>query len=155
MTTAQQNASTLLTVIDDMVRDKTFSLEAVQAIQLLRNKAAEMEIKLNDAIDREMRLNQRIKDQNDRWESDQVELTALQREVFIAKEQESKISDLEKRVAVAEAIASTMRESMALIFKPLQIHQRIFEEITSDGSYNNGGANRGHVIRSAEEESQE
>lgn len=156
MTTAQQNSSTLLTVIDDMVRDKTFSLEAVQAIHMLRGKAADMEAKLKDALDDQNRLEERIRQYDHRHQTDLAELATLRQQYNALKTREAAMFELEKRVAVAEAVASTMRENMALIFKPLQIRRGIFEGIVGDGTYGpNGQQNRGHVLRHGEEESQE
>lgn len=107
----------LTEMIDALVAEKTFSLDGVKAIEALRVSAEGLQKKLASAIE-----------QSDSYLKGREEMTALAasraaevaswqtREAAISK-RELAMTELEKRSAVSDARAETVKECFGLVFR--------------------------------------
>ena len=98
--TAQNELSSL---IAKTVEEQTFSLDAIKAIGIIRDKAASLEAKLADANGEIVRLNQRVSDRDAQLTAfAEKERKMVEREGVVSA-RELKITELEKSTAVAQA----------------------------------------------------
>ena len=123
----------LIKMIDDLVEKKTFSFEAVQAVNRLRSEAVALQEQVN---------NQRetIKFQKEGIDNQTAEISRLQgrQNAMLMREadvvvRERTASDLEKKTAVAEAVAASTKEIVTLIFRNVEVRQRM-QSINKDVS---------------------
>lgn len=131
--------SELTDMIDKMVAEKTFTLEGVEAIKKLRDRAAEQEgaiTKLKELDEEHRRELARVrtelasaKEKNTYWAG---------REEAIAG-REKVMSNVEKNGAVAEAVAAAYKDAMSIVFKPNMVRESVFrnrnEPLPPGGSY--------------------
>lgn len=129
----------LTKVIDKLVEQKTFGLDALGAIKDLRDKAAKQEENLKDAkreIDErrgaEIRASNEVKRLtfvvND-WTQRQAELENRERKVF----------DLEKASAVAVAESKVWDRAFSSIFKNTIVREQINRDIPVTRNYGGSG----------------
>lgn len=116
---------TLLGLVDKLVEEKTFSVEGVKAIENIRHQAQIDTARIKELEDR---INVYVKKNEELVATE----TRLNKEVEEWKAKEKAIVDREKlmnrnevKVAVAEAIASTMREMNQLVFKNTIIRENV------------------------------
>jgi hypothetical protein len=119
------NKDTLLELVNKLVEEKTFSVEGVKAIENIRQQ-----VLIDTARIKELEEDiKRYYDKNTELMATEVR---LKKEVEEWKAKEKAIADREKtihvheiRTAVAEAIASTMREMNQLVFKNTIIRENV------------------------------
>lgn len=128
----------LTKLIDTLVQQKTFSLDAVGSIKELRDKAADLETKLKKAEEygkrRDMELQQNAATigardlQVKRWETREKELS----------EREAKVTDLEKSTAVAQAESHVMRDVFHTIFRNTIVRETTNRDVPVVRNYAGG-----------------
>ena len=134
-------SSELTYLIDKLVADKTFSVEAAEGIKRLRDanmaltdKVQELEAESKSTEDSYFALKRQHDDQAFR-------LSMLsQREANIAK-RELEMTKLEKEKAVAEAKLDGFREGVSTVWKPSQVREVVQSTVPLMGhsyNYNNG-----------------
>jgi hypothetical protein len=115
----------LTTLINQLVEEKTFSLEAVEAIKEIRNKAEKLEIenvRLNEKIDTLIANNV---DLAKRLRRSEESYNVASEKINFFEDQEKKakhaIYEAEKHKAVADAF----KEAMTIVFKPNSVRESI------------------------------
>jgi regulator of replication initiation timing len=109
---------TLIQMIEGLVNEKTFSLDAVEAIKKLRDKAELLQTQLADLTKRNLehiennakltREKEELRDQLNTWKNRESEL----------KKREDKMHELDIRTAVAQAKSEAYFDSMKVVFAP-------------------------------------
>lgn len=136
----ENNMNTLTEAINQLVQEKTFSLDAVDAIKGLRDKAAALENLCNTQ-------NQQIADLGNTELRQTSRIGELQTEVANWKKREDELVQREKAAAEAiheakrqQAIADTFRESMGMIFRPNTVRETIQRSVPVAVEGSNGCA---------------
>lgn len=144
---ADQNQ--LSNLIDKMVQEKTFSLDALTAIQKLRESALEMERTI--ALLREDREAQRIvgEELNRKLHEANLQLANIAIREKSVEEREAKIFALEKSEAVANAKSSTLDSMFDRIFRNTIVRETINRDVPLTRSYGNnaGDTVERHQVR--------
>ena len=127
----------LTTLIDEIVHEKTFSLEAVNAVTNLRDTA--------EALESQVRiLTKKNKTNEENAKIHEIRVSKLRNEVEDWKKREAdlivremKILNLELGTAVSNAKAETYKECVSLIFRNETVRKEMFGSIpvSIDGGY--------------------
>jgi hypothetical protein len=109
---------TLVQMIETLVQEKTFSLDALEAIKVLRDKA----VKLQEELDATKRMLESINAAREVLSTEKTHLL-MQLDTWIKREsdllaRERNMFALEQRTAVAEAKADAFLMSMKITFAP-------------------------------------
>ena len=115
----------LTKLIDQMVQEKTFSMEGVAAINELREQAELMQktIKqLQESFKKENECANRLRNDNDALKGELKNWRAREEKLT---NRESKITELEKDRAVANAKADTFRECVGLVFRNTTVRENM------------------------------
>lgn len=136
MTDATQND--LLATIDKMVEQKTFGLDALDAINELRDKAEALNEKL--AVERRNaeRRAEDIRQRDARLTSLESKVAAMDLRETAVADREAKATELEKRVAVAEAKHMATVETAAMFLRNSVVRESVQKTIAVPGGM--GGA---------------
>lgn len=116
----------LIAQINRLVEEKTFSLDALSAIEGIKNAAQSAQKELEAA--REELKNERanslrlgeIVAQNIAAGSE------LAKRVAAVEAREKVMTELEKKAAIADAVSSAQKEMVALVFRNLEVRQSVF-----------------------------
>ena len=132
--------SNLTEAINKLVEEKTFSLDALEAIRGLRDKAEAMERENN-------LLKVQVADLRADHDGLKAENAALTSDLTVFKSREASIraKEIEAYDAKAEAkrqqaIADTFREAMGMIFKPNTVREQVQRNIPVASPGSNGSA---------------
>lgn len=124
----------LTQVIDRLVEQKTFGLDALGAIKELRDKAAEQERQLKSKDDEISHIRAKNVEHTGRIEAMKVQIEQLlkqQAEVLDREKAADKaIYDAEKHQAVADA----WRAAMGMVFKPVEVRTSIQRQVALPAS---------------------
>jgi septal ring factor EnvC (AmiA/AmiB activator) len=141
-------SSDLIRAIDRLVEEKTFNLDALEAIKELRDKAAALEDQVDDLIKRTDRLRgevreheKSISEKNDRIEKQNtkiLELEAREKQAFEA------IYKAEMHSAVAEAYKDALRT----VFRPHSVRETIARSFPIATTYANGNGGHTQTVQS-------
>ncbi len=116
----------LTQLIDKMVHEKTFSMEGVEAVKALRDKAQDMEAELT----RIKAGYEREKQQVSAWErkngAAENRLKAWEAREQALQKRELTMTELEKAAAVARAKEETFRECVGLVFRNSTLRREMF-----------------------------
>lgn len=116
----------LTKLIDQMVQEKTFSMEAVSAINVLREKAEAMEETIKVSKEAHEDCAKRYNELSDEKSKLQNQLSTWKiRESEIAK-RETYIQQLETAKEVSKAKEDTFRECVTLIFRNTLVRDDMF-----------------------------
>jgi len=113
----------LTTLIEKLVEEKTFSLDAVAAIQTIRQKAVDLEKQLSQALTSA----DAYKDKLDAITFEHSRLIARENSVI---EREKKMVELEKAVAVSDAVRAAQKDMFDRMFA-----NRVVRESNITSSY--------------------
>ena len=122
-------SSELITAIDRLVEEKTFNLDALEAIKDLRDKASRLEatVELLEAQGKKHKENtdKLIKENNDLMDS--------------WNKQNAKVAELEAREKLAweaiyraekhEAVAEAYKDALRTVFKPHAVREQVIQNI--------------------------
>lgn len=111
--TAQNELSAL---IAKTVEEQTFSLDAIKAIGVIRDKATSLEAKLADANSEIVRLNRSLADRDAELTQRAEKERKLNERDGAVTARELKITELEKSTAVAQARESVLQSVFSTIF---------------------------------------
>jgi chromosome segregation ATPase len=130
------NANTQLSnMIEELVQQKTFGLDALDAIRELKSRAELLESEIKRKDDQITTLTQDCQAKNERLAAQEKELAKISaREIAVAA-RESKIHQNELIAAVAQARAGAFEQSMKIVFAP----NRVRDSVQSWGSVANNG----------------
>lgn len=124
-------------MIDALVREKTFSLDAIDAVKALRDKAKDLE---------ETVKQQKVSLEASKIYTDGIEREngALRREIeSLSKihdgiaEREAKVVENEKLAAVAKAESAAYKHALETVFRPNTVRERVVDNIPI--AVDNGG----------------
>lgn len=130
----------LLTAIDRLVEEKTFNLDALEAIKALRDQAASLEkarSELADLCDKYCGEIKRLSEDN-RELSGQIESLTSAVALYKAREKQADeaIFGAEKHKAVAEAY----KDAMEIVFRPHAVRERVHQNIPVPLTAQGGGS---------------
>lgn len=115
----------LLNLIDDLVKQQTFSLDAIKAIDTLRAKAQSQEDELKKAADTNDRLHASMTDMY-------VEIDTLKNTIKRLSDDNEALqknkADADKAIFAAikeKAVADAYRDAMMIVFKPAVMRDSI------------------------------
>jgi len=115
----------LTDVIDEMVRNKTFSLDALEAVKGLKDRAIEQEKKIE-------RLDSLLATRAESEARLRAENSTLQRTIddhakneISLREREAKVLTLELAEARSTATAGALREAFGIVFKNTTIRESV------------------------------
>lgn len=119
----------LTQLIDELVSEKTFNLDAVEGIQKLRERAEALETKsvsLEEKLEKEegksvkeIVKNDKLLQELSEWRSRESSLS----------EREKKITELEKAKAVAQAESATFEKCVGLVFRNTMLRKDAFGQV--------------------------
>jgi hypothetical protein len=132
-------------LIDDLVASKTFSLDALEAVRQLKDKAVELERQLErrnqevaDLKETKLHLENKVREQRAL-----VDAIDAREKAVIGRE--SQIHTVEMARAVSDARAATFEQAMKIVFAPNMVRNMVqgFGGGTRpDGSFHNTSENR-------------
>jgi predicted RNase H-like nuclease (RuvC/YqgF family) len=127
----------LTAVIDDLIRERTFSLEGVESIKKLRDRAAALEAELKRAVDTvaaETKRNAELTATNEVLKARDQGMTKRETDVTA---REGRITALEKDTAVAQAKADTLNNVFSTIFRNTIVRETANRQVAPgpSGSY--------------------
>lgn len=135
MTTADK----LTDLISEMVREKTFSLEAVQAIEQIRSRASELEARLaaaNDALaSKDKQIAKYAAEESER----SADRERLKTQLVALAEREKKITELERGTAVAQAEARVLDRCLDRLLGNRIIRETLTSSVPIARQYSGGG----------------
>lgn len=116
-------------MIDALVREKTFSLDAIDAVKALRDKAKDLEQTIE-------RRNGDLATVSKNAANMEREIGALKREIeSLSKihdgiaEREAKVVENEKLAAVAKAESAAYKHALETVFRPNTVRERVIDNI--------------------------
>jgi len=127
MTSATEQ--TLTSYIDKVVHEKTFSLEAVQAINDIKEHATTLEVNLKNRTNDLERRKWEINQHEAKIHSLETQVKDWQKREADLKAREVKITELEKDRAVAIAVQSNSMECMRMMLANRIVRENIQESI--------------------------
>lgn len=116
----------LTKLIDQMVHEKTFSMEGVEAVKALRDQAVALEDQVENLLqdhENDKRDLDGFKAKVLRLEKEGSDLRSRESAVI---EREKKMTELEKATAVANAKADTFKECVGLVFRNATLRREMF-----------------------------
>ena len=119
----------LTKLIDQIVEDKTFSLEAVKIIEELRATAISLEeevSQINKTYIAEQATSKELRKKNDLLTARVMKISDREKAV---EAREAKITELEKAKAVAQAQASTYQSCMELVFRNTVVRREMLGSV--------------------------
>jgi peptidoglycan hydrolase CwlO-like protein len=136
------NASNLTAMIDKLVTEKTFTMDALQAIQELKVKAEHLE-------DSNLKLEAQLKDSK-------AERSTLSNQLAMANglvidwktreqelvKRELKVTEHEKTAAVANAVSAAYKDALKTVFAPNVVRQQVMTSrnyTNANGQYTSDG----------------
>lgn len=139
----------LVQMIETLVQEKTFSLDALEAIKALRDKAESLqrtlaETQTNLAAQRDLSASltaerDAIRAELNLWKARETELEKRERSIFA----------LELKAAVAEAKAEAWQTSMKITFAPNLVRNSVQSyggRSNPNGGYDSTNDNRTHTV---------
>lgn len=138
MTDATQND--LLAFIDKMVEQKTFGLDALKAISELRDKAEALNERLAVEKRNAERRAEDIRQRDARLASLESKVAALALRETAVADREAKATELEKRVAVAEAKHMATVETAAMFLRNSLVRESVQKTIVVPGGIGGSGS---------------
>ena len=112
-------------VITKILMDKTLSVEALEAVKAITEESKKLTAKL-ESLDRDYvskcnALNQKVEENTD-LRGQLIKLTEREKAV---EKRELAITELEKKAAVQEAIASTFNICFDKVFRNISVHRNV------------------------------
>jgi predicted RNase H-like nuclease (RuvC/YqgF family) len=136
-------SNTLADLIEQMVAEKTFGLDALASVQALKTKAIEQETKIKNLQILNEQRTEEIAGLRRRISSDErKESERLEREQKVA-EREKRVTEMEKNEAVAMAKASVLQDVFGTIFKNTTIRENNLKALPFT-HVNNGHSHSGY-----------
>lgn len=136
-------ADKLSDLIDDMVREKTFSLDALDAVKGLRDRAFVQDASIE-------KLTKTLADRDETIGKMRAQASELSAEITVLKarensvaEREGKTRDLELKEAAATAKAQALDSVFGTIFRNVTVRETTVKQVpysnTQPGGYTNTG----------------
>jgi chromosome segregation ATPase len=113
-----QKTDNLVQMIESLVQEQTFSLDAVEAIKALRDRAESVQQKLEETQQTLQKTRDQVTEVTAKAESLREELNAWKKREAELATRERNIFALEMKAAVAEAKADAYQTSMKITFAP-------------------------------------
>ena len=137
-------ADKLTDLIAEIVKEKTFSLEAVQAIEQIRAKAATLELNLQGAREETRRAESEIAALSAERAAHRTAETTLEARQKAVAEREKKMTDLERETAVSKAEARVLDNCLSRLLGNRQIRETITSSVPIQENYSGGGSHVSH-----------
>lgn len=118
----------LTTMIENVVREKTFSLDAVQAIEEIRKKAAKLEADLETSRSETKNYGAQLSTAKAEIAEWSIRSSAIDARDKAVAEREKKITELEKTSAVAAAESSILRGVVDKVFANRTVRESILTD---------------------------
>lgn len=129
------NANTQLSnMIEELVQQKTFGLDALDAIRALKSRAELLESEIKRKDDQITALSSAVQEKDERLAVQQRELSKIGAREDAVAAREAKIHTHEMTAAVAQARAGAFEQSMKIVFAP----NRVRDSVQSFGQVANG-----------------
>lgn len=135
---SEEAQNPILTAIDKLVEEKTFNLDALSAIQKLREQAVELDRKLKYAEHSKAELKIERDHKNTRITSLEKELKTWTDRESALRARELTVTELEKSTAVQGAIAQTYATIVDKMFANRVVRENFTESISrpiANGQY--------------------
>lgn len=133
-------AATLTELIDQLVNEKTFSLEGVKAIEQMRQKAEQQQAKIEALAARSAEQVTEIAQLKADNERKAAELTEIKKREADLKVRETAVAAHETLAAVSKAEAAAYKHSMEIVFKPNTVREKIVNTIPLSQNMQGGGS---------------
>ncbi|QRE00166.1 hypothetical protein [Burkholderia phage BCSR5] len=115
----------ILKVVDDLVLQKTLTVEAAEGLVKLRERVKSLEA-ANESLKASLTESQRENaDYKGRLDRTIADLRVLQEKESSVREREAKVTELERKAAVAQAEASAYLTSMKIVFAPNIVRESV------------------------------
>lgn len=144
-------SSELLTAIDRLVEEKTFNLDALEAIKDLRDKAASLEANV-ELLEAQI---EKHKNGTSALRKENLDLEA------VVSQQNTKIAELEAREKTAfeaiykaemhAAVADAYKDALRTVFKPHSVRETITRSVPIATTYSNGSGGHTQSVQSYEQ----
>lgn len=139
---AEEKYDELTKIIDTMVMEKTFSMEAVKAIQALRNKAEEIENTNKDLVERVQAAQKSAEIRRQTLKDLQADIDTWRARVDELTTREKAVTAIERDKATANARAETFKECFALVFRNMEVRREMIGTVpmnpSESGAYPSG-----------------
>jgi uncharacterized coiled-coil protein SlyX len=122
-------ADKLSDLIDDMVREKTFSLDALDAVKGLRDRALVQDASIEKLTKTLADRDETIGKMRSQASELSAEITAFKARESSIAEREGKTRDLELREAASTASAGAYREVFGTIFKNVTVRESAMKQL--------------------------
>lgn len=136
-----EDAKELLRAIDELVEKKTFSLDAIEAIQAVRKRATELQKVLDDTsykLHESKKHNLELRTQNVLLEGEREATSERERAI---RKREEKMTELELNVAVASAKVAILDSVLGRLLANRQIRESSYNQVPVYTPYSGGGGN--------------
>lgn len=125
----------LTEMIDRIVTEKTFTMDALEAIQALKVKAEQLEYR-NASLTKDLSDSQVVRSRlTQQLSSVQIKLQTLEEHEQEVAAREAKVVEHEKRAAIAEAVSAAYKDALKIVFAPNVVRNTV----QSYGSVNRDG----------------
>ena len=132
--TTEVTKESILSQIDDLVSKSTFSLDALNAVNSLKETLQQLQTdyeKLKNVNERWANDNNRLITELESVKSNLRDQTAIVKELRANEEKATKaIYDAEK----FKEVAGTWEKALNIVFKPTQVRENIYGSMTDHGS---------------------
>lgn len=115
----------LTRMIDGLVEQKTFGLDALDGVKALRDKASDLEKKLATATAALAEASKTNGMQSDLIRKRDAEISEMREREAALRTRENNVATLEREAAVAKAVQVETREMMKLVFANRQIRESV------------------------------
>lgn len=144
-------SSELITAIDRLVEEKTFNLDALEAIKDLRDKASRLEATV-----------ELLEAQNEKQHKDIANARKFNEELIAVREQQrDKIAELEAREKQAfeaifnaqkhEAVAEAYKDALRTVFRPHSVRETVSRSFPVATTYSNGTGGHTQTVQTYEQ----
>lgn len=136
----------LLNAIDRLVEEKTFNLDALDAIKNLRNQAESLEERRDELVGMCERYRSEIKGLTDRIAELEKQSASLTSTVAMHKEREQEADEAIYAAEKHRAVAEAYKDAMNIVFKPNAVRERVHQNIPVPMNYSNNGNGYTNVV---------
>lgn len=127
---------TLVDAIDALVKERTFTADALEGVVALKARAAALEKQLTEVVALREQTQQQLQRTTDRLNEQlgiENRIKAREDAVYTREQQMTK---LERETAVAQAVSATWKEAVTLIFRNTQIRESMMGVAPHAGTAN-------------------
>lgn len=132
------SSTELTNLIDKLVNEQTFSLQAVSAIKDLRDRAAQLEKDLESSRQAQTAQQEMLNKNGGAISAANAKIAEAEKREKDLLAREQKVTELEKKTAVAEAKHEAFMDAFKTVFRNVTIRENAHHSISRGHMHPNG-----------------